>query len=281
MGTSVLNLGTVTSSLLIFGGPYSNLAATRAVLATAKSPAIPSSSIICTGDVVAYGAEPEQTCRLLIESGIQVVMGNCEESLANDSSDCGCGFDENMLCSLLSQKWYRYARQNISRQSREWMSGLPTAIAFDCYGKKFRVIHGGIKQINQFIFSSTQAHIKQQQLDELMVDCIIGGHSGIPFGQTLGEQYWLNAGVIGVPANDSTRQGWYLLIEPFNDRINISWHRLEYEFEKSARAMLQAGLDEYAESLLTGLWPSSDVLPVAEQSAQGQPLNIPDLTIHL
>ena len=43
--------------VLVFGGPYSNLEATRAVLAEAVRLAIPSEHVICTGDIVAYGAD--------------------------------------------------------------------------------------------------------------------------------------------------------------------------------------------------------------------------------
>ena len=41
--------------LLVFGGPYSNLQATRAVLDEAARRGIPAERVICTGDVVAYG----------------------------------------------------------------------------------------------------------------------------------------------------------------------------------------------------------------------------------
>ncbi|MCP4077619.1 MAG: metallophosphoesterase [Gammaproteobacteria bacterium] len=275
MKVTIPDLGDIKSDLLIFGGPYSNLAATESLLEQANSLEIKPSHIICTGDIVAYCAEPEQTSQLILNSGMSVVMGNCEESLASDSNDCGCGFEHNMLCSVLSEKWYSYAQQNISNNTREWMSTLPPAIEFTCGGKKFRVIHGGVDQVNQFIFASTEPTLKQQQFDKLNIDCIIGGHCGLPFGQQLGNKHWLNAGVIGLPANDGTQQGWYLLLHPTKNTVEISWHRLSYPVQKSYDSMLQAGLNEYAESLVSGLWPGTDILPLTEKSAQGLPLTIP------
>ena len=147
--------------------------------------------------------------------------------------------------------------------------------------KKFLVIHGGVNQINQFVFESTNQKVKQQQLNELDIDCIIGGHCGLPFGQQIEQKYWLNAGVIGLPANDGTQQGWYLLLQPTNESIEVSWHRLTYTTQQSYESMQQANLKEYAESLLTGLWPSTDVLPLAERSFQGQRLQVKKLTINL
>src|SRR5829696_1562793 len=55
----------LTGPLLLFGGPYSNLEATRAVLAEAERRQIPPERIVCTGDVVAYGADAKATVDLV------------------------------------------------------------------------------------------------------------------------------------------------------------------------------------------------------------------------
>jgi hypothetical protein len=47
----------ITGPLLVFGGPYSNLEATAAILAEACRRAIPSGNILCTGDLAAYCAD--------------------------------------------------------------------------------------------------------------------------------------------------------------------------------------------------------------------------------
>ena len=64
--------------LLAFGGPYSHLQATEAMLAEARRRGIAPGNIICTGDVVAYAANPEETAQLIRGAGIHVVAGNCE-----------------------------------------------------------------------------------------------------------------------------------------------------------------------------------------------------------
>lgn len=46
---------------LLFGGPCSNLQATRALLVVAPKAGIPAGRMICTGDTVAYGADPVET----------------------------------------------------------------------------------------------------------------------------------------------------------------------------------------------------------------------------
>ena len=64
-----------TKSLLVFGGCYGNLEATRAVLGIAERLGFDPSHVICTGDVVAYCADPQGTVDLILESG-QSLLGS-------------------------------------------------------------------------------------------------------------------------------------------------------------------------------------------------------------
>jgi len=60
----------VDGPILIFGGPYSNLAATAGVLAEAKRLGIAREQTICTGDLAAYCGDPAATIDLIRASGI-------------------------------------------------------------------------------------------------------------------------------------------------------------------------------------------------------------------
>ena len=266
-------------SVLLFGGPYSNLAATKAMRAKAQALGIPAERTICTGDLVAYCGEPVETVELIREWGIPVVMGNCEESLAYDSSDCGCGFDEGSACSLLSVTWYRYATALINQDQRRWMAELPREISFRFASFSFKVIHASVSSINQFIFESDSIADKQAQIDLAESDIVIGGHSGIPFGQKTGRQAWLNSGVIGMPANDGTSEVWYMLLDEEPDGFSASWHRLAYDFEQSQRSTREAGMFEYSQALCDGLWPSMEILPEVERQQQGVRIQPRPLTV--
>jgi len=276
----VSDLGQLDGPLLVFGGPYGNLLATTALRAVADQHGIPPEQVICTGDLVAYCAEPEETVCLLRDWGVQIVMGNCEQSLAERAVDCGCGFEEGSTCSALSTQWFRYVDHKISDENRRWMAALPQTLLFDLAGRRFAVVHGGVTQINRFLFASTSAEDKLAELNLLGegVDGLIAGHCGIPFGQMVAGKVWLNAGVIGMPANDGTQDGWYLLIETMGEQLQASWHRLHYPAEKAKQGMLSAGLSSgYADTMTSGLWPSEDVLPVAEKSNRGKALILPPI----
>lgn len=258
--------------MLVFGGPYSNRRALDAMRRTADALSIPATRVICTGDVVAYAAEPEETTQAIRDWGCHVIAGNCEEQLAAGAADCGCGFEEGTACDLLAKGWYPFANQRVSAESRAWMASLPPAMRFRWQGLDCLVVHGGVETVNQFIFAS-QTSVIDAELDKAAADLVIAGHAGIPFVAKRRSGTWFNAGVIGMPANDGTPDGWYGLLTPNSAGVAISLHRLAYDTRAAAASMRRlAYADGYAKSLVTGVWPSFDVLPPAETAATGKRL---------
>ncbi|MFT7672136.1 MAG: putative phosphodiesterase [Gammaproteobacteria bacterium] len=270
---SIRDLGDINAQIMVFGGPYSNFSATKAIQEEADKRGIRADHVICTGDLVAYCAEPVETCRLIQNWEIQVVMGNCEESLGFDDPDCGCGFIEGSVCSVLSVTWYDFAQRRVSAEDRQWMRELPRAIRFEMNNRQFEVVHGGIEDISQFIFASTDSEKIANQIKQQQCDVIIGGHCGLPFAHSTEQGHWLNAGVIGMPANDGTTDGWYLLLTPVNHTIRASWHRLPIDQTISSKLTRDSGMIEYADAMLSGLWANMDVLPESERAQRGIPLN--------
>jgi predicted phosphodiesterase len=272
--TTSLDLGTLRPPLLVFGGPYGNLQATRAVRAEAERRGLRPDQVICTGDVVAYCGAPAETVALIRDWGIPVVQGNVEEQIGANAGDCGCGFEEGSACAVLSRDWYACCTAALDADVAGWMAARPFLIRFRMEGRRAVVIHAGAERNNQFVFGSTPADEKARQMDLLDADVVIAGHTGIPFTQTIGERVWLNAGVIGMPANDGTPDTWYAMIEQGADgALAVTHHRLAYDYAAAAADMRARGFPEaYATALETGLWPSLDVLLEQEWAMTGKRL---------
>jgi len=270
----ILDLGSFEAPILVFGGPYGNLEATRAVLAEAARLGIPASRVLCTGDACAYCADPQATVDLLRAAGIVAVMGNCEESLATDGADCGCGFASGSACDVLSRQWFAYAAAHLDAEAKAWMRTLPRQVVFRLAGRRFGVVHGGVSKISRFLFASTpEGEIAEEfrRLEE--ADAVIAGHCGLPFSRIVGGRLWHNAGVIGMPANDGTPRGWYSVLRQEGGDIAVEHRSLDYDHAAQARKMRERGLPEgYARGLESGLWPNVDILPAAERQRTGMPI---------
>ena len=264
----------VDGPLLVFGGPYSNLQATRAALAEAARRGIPSRRVICTGDVVAYGADAAACCDLVMESGIAVIAGNCEENLAAGALDCGCGFKEGTACDLLSRAWYAHADRQVAPGHRAWMAALPRRLVLDLPdGRSLAVLHGGAHDISRFLFASAAEADLAEEIAETGCHGVIAGHCGLPFARRVGAGAWINAGAIGMPADDGTPRVWFAVLTPAERNLRVEVLPLDYDHAAAAAAMRAARLPEgYAAALGSGVWPSCDVLPPAERARRGVPL---------
>ena len=262
----------LTGPVLVFGGPYSNLQATQAILAQADRRQIPPSNVICTGDLVAYCANPRETIDLVRRSGIHVVMGNCDEQLALGADDCACGYPAGSTCDLLSAQWYAYANAQLDDDARQWLGTLPKRLDIVLADRRLAVIHGSVSTINAYVFATASRDTFRAQLDLAGTDGVIGGHSGLPFTRMIEGRVWHNAGVIGMPANDGTPLVWYSVLTPVRSGLHIEHCALAYDHATAAQAMAQANLPEgYRIALGTGIWPSNDVLPQGERAIQGIP----------
>jgi hypothetical protein len=260
--------------LLVFGGPYSNLQATRAVLEEASRRGIPPGRVICTGDVVAYGADAAGCCDLVMGRGIAVIAGNCEENLAAGAMDCGCGFEEGTACDLLSRAWYAHADRQVTPAHRAWMAALPRRIVLDLPdGRSLAVLHGGAGDISRFLFASAPEAELAAEIAATGCDGVVAGHCGLPFARRVGDGLWVNAGAIGMPADDGTPRAWFAVLTPGEGCLGVGILPLDYDHAAAAGAMRAAGLpDGYAAALSSGVWPSCDVLPPAERARRGVPI---------
>jgi predicted phosphodiesterase len=261
-------------SLLFFGGPYGNLQALTALRAITEGLGLPPSSIVCTGDTVAYCAQPYETVEEIRRWGVQVAAGNVELQLANDAGDCGCNFIKGSVCDRLSEQWFAFANSRITAEQRIWMRSLPTTLTLQIGGRKIGVVHGSHANVSEFLFRSSPWEKKLPNFARMECDIIVGGHCGIPFIERSHDKLWVNAGVIGMPSNDGTRRGWYLLVHENEDALQFSLRSFDYDYEQAARLIDEQSLPcEYASTLRTGLWRSMDNLPVEERAFQGVPLS--------
>ncbi|MDC0737048.1 metallophosphoesterase family protein [Cognatishimia sp. SS12] len=259
-----VDLGVLDGPLLLFGGPYSNLQATKALLSVAQERGIAPTQMICTGDLVAYCADGAATVALLRDHGCAILAGNCEKQLAAGALDCGCGFDSGTTCDLLSAGWYAHANDTIDAGQRDWMADLPDLITFSHAGRRYAVVHGGATDISRFVWPTSPDAVFAEEFAAITqhvgaVDAVIAGHSGLAFERVSSKGLWLNAGAIGMPANNGDTATRYMLLQ--GGQVEIC--ALKYDYDAAARAMEAAGLRQgYHSALRTGYWPSEEVLPL-------------------
>lgn len=265
------NLGKKTGRIMVFGGVYSNLQALQKMMQIAENEQIAPDNIFNTGDVVAYCSQPLECVQLIKEWGINSILGNVEISLRDDEMDCGCNFSDGSRCDIFSKKWFPFAQQQMNEAAKKWLCTLPHFILFEYAGLQACVLHGSFANTSEYIFASDKWDKKARNFESAGADVILCGHSGLPFSQTKNGKYWLNAGVIGMPANDGSTRVWYMILDDSEGQFQYQHRPFEYDFESAYQLMLLHQLPiQYAETLRTGLWDNCEILPPMETALQGK-----------
>jgi len=271
MDKDIKHIGNLSGKVLLFGGVYSNLQALEKMKHIAESENILPENCICTGDIVGYCAQPEETVKLFQQWGAQSIAGNVELQLRTGAADCGCDFRKGSRCDGFSQLWYPYAQSQLSENTLDFMATLPHHLQFEYAHKRVMVVHGSYFNTSDFIFKSTPWETKQSNFDEIQCDVIIGGHCGLPFSDSNNDLLWLNPGVIGMPANDGSPKVWYAILEDADDTLTFTHQHFDYDHTLASQLMHQANLPEaYAKTLLTGIWDNTEILPAAEKAIQNK-----------
>lgn len=275
MNKKITNIETLTGKVLLFGGVYSNLQAIEALIAIAKSEGIPPENCICTGDIIGYCAQPEETIQTFKDWNARSIVGNVEIQLRDDEADCGCDFTEGSRCDGFSQQWYPYAKSKLSKTSLDYLQTLPDHITFNYGNQKVSVVHGSYFNVSEFIFKSTDWAIKLPNFEALQSDIIIAGHSGLPFINEEKDKLWINPGVIGMPANDGSPEVWFTVLDDSLEPLHVNFRKLDYNHTLTNKLMLNGLLPEsYAKTIVSGIWDNMEILPEAEKQQQGKPIKL-------
>ncbi|MUU78788.1 metallophosphoesterase family protein [Winogradskyella endarachnes] len=273
MDKKITDIGHLTGKVLLFGGVYSNLQALKALIAVAEAEGIPPEHCICTGDIIGYCAQPEETLQTFKNWEAKSIVGNVEIQLRDDEDDCGCDFRAGSRCDNFSQQWYPYAKSKLSKDSLNYLETLPDHINFTIGNQNVTVVHGSYFNVSEFIFKSTDWSIKAKNFEATQSDIIIAGHCGLPFQHKHNDKHWINPGVIGMPANDGNPNVWYAILDATEQPTTINVRKLDYNYTLTNQLMLNGLLPEsYAKTIVSGIWDNMEILPETEKQLQGKPI---------
>lgn len=271
MDKKIENIGQLSGKVLLFGGVYSNLQALESIAQVAQKEGISPDNCICTGDIIGYCAQPEETIQFFKSWKARSIAGNVEIQLSENADDCGCDFTKGSRCDDFSQLWYPFAKSKLTASSLSYISTLPEYLQFSYAGKKVTVVHGSYFNTSEFIFKSTAWEDIAANFKATGSDVIIAGHCGLPFNTSQDGLLWLNPGVIGMPANDGNATVWYMILEEKEGELTFEHRYLNYDYQLTNSLMIKNGLPiEYADTILSGIWDNMEILPEIESRQQGQ-----------
>jgi diadenosine tetraphosphatase ApaH/serine/threonine PP2A family protein phosphatase len=235
----------------VIGDIHSNLEAFQAVLADLEGAGV--EQVLCVGDVVGYGADPEACLRLVEERCLAVVGGN------HDVAAGGQGPLD--LFNPYARRALEWTTEQLSTGSQETLAQLPLTTQMN----GFALVHSSFFAPERFdyIFAPSQARVCFLKQESPLA---FFGHTHIPiaffytdpitFSQepelTIDPEIktLVNVGSVGQPRDEDAR-ACYVLYD--SDRQTVSIRRVTYDIEGAAKRITDAGLPEIlAERLFLG-----------------------------
>jgi predicted phosphodiesterase len=229
---------------------HSNLAALEAVLASidASSP----DEIWCLGDVVGYGPRPNECCEI-VRARAEICLGGNHDLAVRGTID----LSEFSGDAAVAARW---TREVLDEPSRTFLDGLDPA------GERSGVAmyHGSARDpVWEYVLSdeAAAATLALSQLPLVLVghshvaleiawvdDTLTGGLAPDGTEMPLEGRVLLNPGSVGQPRDGDPRAA-YLVLDL--ERRTGTFHRVDYDVERTQTEMRAAGLPESLAARLT------------------------------
>ncbi len=226
----------------IFGDIHGNFDAFEAVLARMDEEGV--EEHICLGDIVGYGAQPRECVARIQELGCMCLAGNHDHA--------AIGKLDIDFFNLYAREAAVWTRAALEPDEREFLSKL----GFIEHLPDFAVVHGSLHGPEMFNYISTifDADLSFEALDKPI---LFYGHTHIPltFFDTKpmtytmdaeipvgdGTRTLVNVGSVGQPRDEDPRACMAI----YDDEIGVvKICRVEYDVEKAAQRIVDAGLPE-------------------------------------
>jgi len=210
----------------------------------------------CLGDVVGYGADPNDCCALAREHAVLCLCGNHDLAVTGELS-----LDEFSTGAALAARW---TQEVITDENRDWLASLSPVGSAAGVG----LYHASPRDpVWEYVLSALLAELC---LDAQRERLSMVGHShvALAFERPEGEpatgaarrngeeadlnagEWLLNPGSVGQPRDGDPRAAWLLLD---TRRWTAAWRRTEYDIGGAAAAIRAAHLpDSLAERLEYG-----------------------------
>jgi diadenosine tetraphosphatase ApaH/serine/threonine PP2A family protein phosphatase len=203
--------------------------------------------VYCLGDVIGYGASPNECCDLVREMGMPVISGNHDLAVTDLSTDLSW-FNPVAAAAV------EWTREHLSPENADFLRSRPRQLQSE--GALF--VHGSVRDPDEYIMDnySARENLAILQSEYPGVSVCFFGHTHVkavapspkesPNGSSLGDRvldlsdggpYLVNPGSVGQPRDGDTFAS-YVLVEG----TRIGYRRVDYDIEAAQEKIRGAGL---------------------------------------
>jgi len=221
---------------------HSNNDALKAVLETLHD----YDALICLGDLVGYGAEPNEVIEAIRMLKPQVIIAGNHDyaTVTGDTSD----FVHHAVKAI------EWTKKRLTKENMNYLSSLPYSATFVANEVTLKAYHGSPRDpLNEYVYPGIPNFILKSLLEMAEANILLLGHTHIPFDVHIEKKLLINPGGVGQPRDGDPRAS-YAIIEIAQGRISYVTRRVKYDIDSAASKILQSSLPVFlADRLYAGI----------------------------
>ena len=219
---------------------HGNLEALEAVLRDIPEEA---ERVFCLGDVIGYGASPNECCDLVRREGMPAITGNHDLAVVDLDTDLD-------WFNPVAEAAVRWTREQLNEENGDFLRSRPRMMQTS----EALFVHGSVRDPDEYIINGAIAaeNLEILKTEYPNVPLCFFGHTHVkavapsPNGQSSGEDsldlggngpYLVNPGSVGQPRDGDTFAS-YVLVEG----TNVTYRFVEYDIGKAQAKIRAAGL---------------------------------------
>ncbi|MDQ3911278.1 MAG: metallophosphatase family protein [Actinomycetota bacterium] len=213
--------------------------------------------IYCLGDVIGYGANPNECCDLVRSYEMPVIIGNHDLAVTDLSTDLS-------WFNPVAEAAIRWTREQLSQENADFLRTRPRMIQM----KDTLFVHGSVRDPDEYIINGSIArdNLAILQAEYPKVQICFFGHTHVKtvvpapgdpssgsrvLDLTSGGPYLVNPGSVGQPRDGDIFASY--VVAKGTPVAQIVYRFVEYDVEKAQTKIRAAGLpDMLADRLAQG-----------------------------
>ena len=214
----------------VIADPHSNAVALQAVME--DMPKV--DRIICAGDLVGYGPQPNEVVEMVKSMDAVNVLGNHDHAVITGKYN---SYDE------LAAKADEWNQEELTGSNMKFLKKLDETKELEVEGHKIFVAHGTPrKPLKEYLYPGTSKRALAKMTQTANADVIVLGHTHVPMDETIQGKLVINPGSVGQP-RDRDPKASYMIMELGSER-EVSIKRVSYDVDEVEKMIKEAGLPE-------------------------------------
>ena len=243
--------------IAIFSDIHGNAQALDTVLAEIGGETF--DAVYCLGDLVGYGASPNEVTERIRALGIPTIMGNYDDGVGFDRDECGCAY-RDVVDQQLGDRSLAWTKAQVTPENKAFLRTLVKEIRFNAGSTRVLLVHGSPRKINEYLFEDRPVSSFQRIAAASDADVIVFGHTHKPYTKEVDGVLFVNDGAVGKPKDRDPRACYVVLSLAGKPAAQL--RRVEYDVHGAADAIRATDLPhEFADDLETGGAPRASRRP--------------------